>query len=121
MRNKHVKEGPDLILPMVWNDHMDRVGDKTQTTARHILHLFWKARGCPVQLDSNPLLAKGVGHSAQLRALKDLEHLGLIDVERRPGQAPIARIPSHWATTRTVYGVPWKVIKEEYDPWEEED
>ena len=120
MRNKRVKEGPDLILP-VWNDHMNRMGDKTQTTARHILRLFWEARGCPVQLDSNPLLVKGVGHSAQLRALKDLERLGLIDVERHPHQAPVAKIPARWTKTGKVYGVPWKVIDKEYDPWREEE
>jgi hypothetical protein len=121
MENERMKEGPNIILPMVWNDHMNGMGDKTQTVARHIFHLFWKARGCPVQLDNDSFLAKNVSHSAQLRAVKDLEHLGLIDVERHPNQAPLVRIPSHWATARTVYHVPWKVIDEEYDPWREEE
>jgi hypothetical protein len=130
MKNRQMKKGPDLILPMVWNDHMDkgmgdgmsdRMAGKVQTVARHILRLFWEARGCPVQLDSGPLVARGVSHSAQLRAVKDLERLGLIDVERHPNQVPVVRIPSRWTTAKTVYHVPWKVIDEEYDPWRREE
>jgi hypothetical protein len=115
MERTHEKKGPDLILPMVWNDHMDWMGNKTQIVARHILRLFWEADGCPVHLANGPLSARGVGRHAKRRAIEDLEERGLIEVERHHGQPPVARIPSRWTTTRQVYGVPWSVIREEYN------
>jgi hypothetical protein len=120
MESEQVKKDPGLILPIVWHNRMDGLSGKSQTVARHILRQFWESRGYPVKLTNGPLSAKGVGRHAKRCALKDLEHLGLIDVERHPHQAPIASIPSHWATARKVYGVPWTVIEKEYD-WREEE
>jgi hypothetical protein len=110
-------EGPRLILPMVWHERMDGLSGKSQTAARHILRLLWEGRGQPVRLANGPLLAKGIGHHAKRCALEALERRGLIDVERRPGQVFVVRIPSRWMTARKVYDVPWKVIRDEYDLW----
>jgi hypothetical protein len=108
-------KGPGLILPMVWHKRLDGLTGKTQTVARYVLRQLWDNRGHPVKVDNSPLLAIGVGRHAKRGALEELERLGLLDVERPSGQAPIVRIPSHWTTTRKVYGVPWSVIRKEYD------
>jgi hypothetical protein len=113
MESEIEKKGPDVVVPMVWVDRVHGSG-RTWAVGCSILNQFWKTRGKPVEVTGKLGWIQHLSQAHLRRALADLEHLGLIEVERHRGQPPIVRIPSAWNTGRKVYGVPLSVIKKEY-------
>jgi hypothetical protein len=57
-----------------------------------ILYQHWKTGGQPVSVTTVALRPLGVTRWAKWRALKELERLGLIRVQRNPRRAPLATI-----------------------------
>jgi hypothetical protein len=81
------------ILPMTWYERMGEVRScKTYRVAWYLLYLHWKAGSESVTLANGMLERDGVSRHAKWRALNELEHLGLITVERRPRKSPIIRL-----------------------------
>jgi hypothetical protein len=91
-KEKEARKGKKFIkLPLIWNDHMNTIGDKAQIVARYILQLDFKNHGQPFPLPNGPLLAMGVSRRMKHAALTKLERLGLIEVVRRPKKSPLIR------------------------------
>jgi hypothetical protein len=65
---------------------------KTYHVALHLLYLHWKGNGQPIKLANGMLEYDGVSRQSKWRALADLEHRGLIRVERRPSRSPIVSL-----------------------------
>ena len=57
-----------------------------------ILYQHWKTRGQPVSVSTVALRPFGVTRWAKWRALKELEQLGLIRVQRSPRRVPLATV-----------------------------
>jgi hypothetical protein len=53
-----------------------------------LLHLAWKERSATFRLPNERLAVRGVSRFVKMRALRDLEAAGLIQVERVRGKAP---------------------------------
>jgi hypothetical protein len=82
-----------VTLPMAWYERMRAVrSPQTYRVAWYLLYLHWKGGGEPITLANGMLEADGVDRFAKWRALSELEHLGLIMVERRPRKSPIIRL-----------------------------
>ena len=83
------KREPFVMLTKAQSDKLDRLTYFTaERVFRHLLFLGFKARGRPVRLGNIILARKGVGRNAKLRALRELEGLGLISVARAPHKSP---------------------------------
>jgi hypothetical protein len=106
----------NLVVPTVWGDKLfdSKPPGRTWVVGFSILHHFWTNHGRPVEIAGDLDGASNISYRRRLRALADLEHLGLVEVERHRGHSPIAKIPRAWNTGRAVYGVPLSVIREEY-------
>jgi hypothetical protein len=80
-------------FPLTWVSLLGRgrASYPTWVTASHILHLDWKNQGRPFKLPNGLLKIDGVSPSSKLRALRELECLGLISVEWRQRKSPIVR------------------------------
>jgi hypothetical protein len=57
-----------------------------------ILYQSWRMKGQPVPVSTVALRPLGVTRWAKWRALKELERLGLIRVQKSPGRAPLATV-----------------------------
>jgi hypothetical protein len=71
--------------------------DKTFAVLCYLLHENWKQGGGPIKVPNGFLNKLGVGRGAKSRALKKLERLGIISVERRDRKSPIVTIRSEMA------------------------
>jgi DNA-binding transcriptional ArsR family regulator len=82
-----------VLIPLSWVDAVARSSrDKAFPVLCHLLHLNWKHCGGPVKVPNGFLARLGVGRDAKSRALRKLELLGLISVERRDRRSPVVRI-----------------------------
>jgi hypothetical protein len=80
-------------VPLILVDKMVRHSrDKTFAVLCHLLHEDWKQGGGPIKVPNSFLKKLGVGRGAKSRALKKLESLGIISVERRDRKSPIVTI-----------------------------
>ena len=66
--------------------------DKTFAVLCYLLHLEWKQGGGSIKVPNGFLDKLGVGRGAKCRALKKLECLDIVSVERRERKSPIVRI-----------------------------
>jgi hypothetical protein len=77
-----------VMVPWAWVERLERTRNATTMKIAHrLLHLDWKSQGQPAAL-SNIAVARFVGRRGKWRALRELERLGLIRVERRTGSSP---------------------------------
>jgi hypothetical protein len=60
----------------------------TYRVALHLLYRSWRTGGQPVVLPNSVLAMEGVARGTKWRALRELERLGLITIERRNRKAP---------------------------------
>jgi hypothetical protein len=81
-------------FPWAWANALasNGVGGKVWAVASHILYETWRANGQPIKLPNGMLSRSGVSRDAKIRALRKLEHLGLVSVEWRPSRSPIVTI-----------------------------
>ena len=80
-------------LPLGLVDQVARHSrDKTLAVLCHLLNLEWKQGGGPIKVPNGFLDKLGVGRGAKCRALKKLERLDIVSVERRDHKSPIVRI-----------------------------
>jgi hypothetical protein len=74
-------------FPMDWVERLAGIRrGVTYRVALHLLYRHWRGNGRPVQLTTKGL---GVCAHSKWNALRDLERLGLIIVERRPNRSPL--------------------------------
>jgi hypothetical protein len=82
-------------LPMWWYGKLAGSPTATRTTiliAIYLVHLHWKHSGKPFKLPNGMLGYDGISRHSKWRALKELERLGLITVERRRKKSPIIHV-----------------------------
>jgi hypothetical protein len=78
-----------IKVPQPWVDRL--VGAHyivTYRVALHLLYRHWRERGAPFTLANGVLSLKGVSRGTKWRALRELEKLGLITIERRERRSP---------------------------------
>ena len=83
-----------VMVPMWWVEKLSSpvATGTTFLVAFHLLHLHWKHHGKPFKLPNGMLQYDGISRRSKWRALPDLEHRGLIIVERRRRKSPIIRV-----------------------------
>jgi hypothetical protein len=77
-------------FPRAWVDRLQRASyTSTYRVALHLLFHHWKSDGCPIRLSNVALAEAGVSRDQKWRALRELECLGLIRIERRRRRSPM--------------------------------
>jgi hypothetical protein len=77
------------IVPRSWSDRLATARHaSTLKLALHLLYLHWKQDGRRITLANVALTSAGVTRRQKWRALRELEKLGLIAIERRPRKSP---------------------------------
>jgi len=86
------------MVPMTWYERMKGASGQTYRVAWFLCYLDWKVNGkkppsgSPIKLASGMLKFDGVPSESKRRALRDLEHRGLITIEWWPKKSPIVRL-----------------------------
>lgn len=77
------------IVPGVWKEGLTKARYiATYRVALHILMRNWEGGGQPFTLSNGAMALEGVGRGTKWRALRELEQLGLIRIERRKRKSP---------------------------------
>jgi hypothetical protein len=76
-------------VPWTWVEKLSKTRSaNTYRVALYVLYLHWKGDGNPIKLANGMLAIDGVTRFSKWRALRELEHAGLIRIERRPKKSP---------------------------------
>lgn len=81
-----------VLVPMLWVDKLNGASGQTHQVALHLLFLHWKDGGKPIKLGNAMLVAAGVPSQSKRRALRELEHRGLITAEWPRKKSPVIRV-----------------------------
>jgi DNA-binding transcriptional ArsR family regulator len=93
-------------LPLTLVDKVARHSrDKIFAVLCHLLHLEWKQGGGPIKLPNGLLDKLGVGRGAKYRALRKLERLGIVSVERQDRKSPIVTINGNEERSDKIVGI----------------
>jgi hypothetical protein len=80
-------------VPGTWVEKLaDAKHIATYRVALHLLYEHWRSRGQAVALPNGMLAKGGVARGTKWRALRELEQLGLVQVERRPRKSPLVTL-----------------------------
>jgi hypothetical protein len=83
------RRGHFIRVPWTW---VERLAEAryiaTYRVALHVLYRHWKNGGEPFTLSNGMVAMEGVERRAKWRALRELEQLGLITIERRKRKTP---------------------------------
>jgi hypothetical protein len=86
------KRQPFILVPAIWDERLCGAAASTQDVARHLLREHWRNGGRSFKLANKALAKRGTSPNGKLRALKELERLGLINVERGLYRSPIVTV-----------------------------
>jgi hypothetical protein len=76
-----------VMVPWAWIERLARARYiATYRVAHHVLYRHWEGGGEPFTLSNGAM--EGVERRAKWRALRELEQLGLITIERRKRKTP---------------------------------
>lgn len=82
-----------IKVPMHWAEQLQKARYiATYRVAHHLLYQNWKTGGQPIQLANGVLAQAGISRRQKWRALAELEHLGLIRIERRTRKSPLIAV-----------------------------
>jgi hypothetical protein len=79
-------------VPMIWVEKLNGASGQTHQVALHLLFLHWKGGGEPIKFGNMTLAAAGVPSESKRRALREIEHRGLITAEWRRKKSPLVRV-----------------------------
>ena len=83
------QRGHFVRVPWTWIARLAKARyTATYRVALHILYRHWKNRGEPFTLSNGMVAMEGVSRWQKWRALRELEQLGLITIERRKRKTP---------------------------------
>jgi hypothetical protein len=79
-----------IMVPWPWFERLkpSRRGS-TYRVAMFLLHLHWRNGGQPIKLSNVVLEEVGIGRRSKWNAIRELEQLGLIQVERQHRRSPV--------------------------------
>src|SRR5262245_61200597 len=83
------------IVPRSWSDRLKGAGARhvnAYKLAVYLLYQYWRTSGQPIALTNVALVGTGVSRRSKWRALRELERLGLIKIERRARRSPIVTL-----------------------------
>ena len=82
-----------VMVPWTWVERLTKAHHiGSYKVALYVLHLNWKRSGQPFALPNRALEGLGVNRWSKWNALRELEQLGVIRVERRPRKSPIITV-----------------------------
>jgi hypothetical protein len=82
-----------VMVPGIWIERLAKARHiASYRVALHLLYQHWKNTGKPILLPNGMLAREGVTRRQKWEALRELERLGLIAVERRPRRAPLVTV-----------------------------
>jgi hypothetical protein len=82
-----------IKFPWAWMDRL--VATRRTTTYRLVLILVyehWRTGGRPIMLSNIAAAKEGLSRHSKWRALRELENLGLVVLEKRPKKSPTIRL-----------------------------
>jgi hypothetical protein len=79
-----------IIVPWSWFERL-RASDRGSTyrVALFLQHSHWRNGGQPIKLSNKVLTGVGVARRSKWNALRELEQLGLIRVDRQGRRSPV--------------------------------
>ena len=94
MRGNKLKGADKFVkVPLWWAEH---AAQATRTPKAMVwvwlLHLSWAGHSKTFRVPNERLQTRGVGRNVKLRALRQLEKAGLIQVTRESGKSPIVTL-----------------------------
>jgi hypothetical protein len=81
-----------IKVPWRWMEKLSSASGRTFEVALRLLYMHWKNNGQPIKLANGMLAVDGIPSQSKRRALRDLEHRGLVAVEWRDRKSPIVRV-----------------------------
>jgi hypothetical protein len=82
-----------IKFPCIWEERLAHARCiATYRVALHLLYRHWRAGGRPFSLANELLKTAGVSRWAKWRALRELERLELITIERRSRKSPVISV-----------------------------
>jgi hypothetical protein len=82
-----------IKVPLIWKECLSEAAYiGTYRVALHLLYRHWKEGGRPILLSNVALATEGVSRWGKWRALRELELLGLVKIERRPRKSPVITV-----------------------------
>jgi hypothetical protein len=94
--SRKIRHGHFVKVPWIWVERLAKARYRvTYRVAMHLLYQHWKARGRPIRLANGVLQLEGVAKGTKWRALRELEKLSLIAIERRSRKSPLITIHVH--------------------------
>lgn len=80
-------------VPWAWIDRLKVVNrGSTYRVALLLNYEYWRNGGRPIRLSNAMLVDEGVTRRSKDRALRELEQLKLVKVERRPRKSPLVTL-----------------------------
>jgi hypothetical protein len=80
-------------LPFSWIERLTGASGQTWHLAVQLLYLRWrKGAKKPIKLANRMLQIDGISRATKWRALAELEHRGLITIERQSGKSPLIHV-----------------------------
>jgi hypothetical protein len=80
-------------VPGIWVERLkDARYIATYRVALYLLYQHWKGAGAPITLSNTATVEQGVTRWRKWEALRELEQLGLITVEKRERRSPRVKI-----------------------------
>jgi hypothetical protein len=81
-----------VMVPTSWVKRLAHAQACTYRLALHVLHLDWKHDGHQFRLTNEGLGAANVSRWGKYAALRELEGLGLVTVDRRFKKSPLIKV-----------------------------
>lgn len=82
-------DGHFVVVPWAWVRKLGGAAGQTWMVACHVLYEDWMHHGKPFKFATGKLMVDGVSPRSKGRALRDLEHRGLISVDWRGKKSPV--------------------------------
>ena len=86
--------GHFIQMPLLWLKLLEGASGQTYRLALHLAYLNWRnwKGNAPVVLSNGAARSVGLPRRTKWNGLRELEHRGLVSVERHPRRSPIIRL-----------------------------
>jgi hypothetical protein len=82
-----------IRVPWEWVDRLKTTNrGSTYRLALLLIYEYWRTGGRPIRLSNAMLAGDGVTRKSKWRALRELEQLELVKIERRPRKSPVVTL-----------------------------
>jgi hypothetical protein len=94
LTRKRRRRDPFVMVPLAWVERLSMAKHRASwSVASELLRRDWKCNGTPIPLPNGQLEEKfRISRQRKWEALRELERLGLVRVERRSRKSPLATV-----------------------------